>query len=385
MKNGLIKVIGVATAIGLVVAFGTPQVGKRKGGGGSSGTSGGSTGSGSSGGSGGGGGDRRNDPPPQRTTGGGGGQGGRGGGSGSGGSQGGGSHGGGSQGGGDQSGNRGGGSNGGGWPNRQGDGTVISGGQVGKRSRSGNVDYHTDNNVIQVGGVRITRPPQINSGMQRRIHDTENVGLISNGWRVGYHHYNRQWRDDYFNYPFYVFNPWDSNRFVCSPWYYYASCPPYLNYSRIIVISSGWPDLGWSGNPYRYDRPGYDNRYSSNNDLDYAIRDLQDAFEKHDDRAMDRLIPQDGNVHLYFDGRYGYSVAARDFYDLFEDGISNVETVRYDVTDVEYRGNGARVYARHDYIDSFGQRATVYHQYFLSREGRDWVIREFGTGTYRPY
>jgi hypothetical protein len=380
MKSSFFKIICITSALALVVAFGSPQVGKRKGGGGNS-SGGGSGGGGNTGGGGGGnsggGGGRQNEPPPVRTTNGGGGGGTEnGGGRSTGGDVN-------RGGGGDQ---RGGGSVGG-WPDRQDRGgtTVISGGPPGRRGHSGNVSYGTTNNVIQVGNVRISRPTQvINPGMQRRINDQERVTLVRDGWRVGYHHYDNRWCDDNFNYPWYVFNPWQSNRFVCSPWYYYASCPPYLNGSRIIIINSGWPSYNWSGNAYRYDRPDFSDRWSNRSDLDYAIRDLQDAFERRDYRAMDRLIPRDGNVHMYFDGRYGYSLDVRDFYDLFEDGVENVRTVRYDIMDVQYGNRGARVVAKHEFVDPWGQRNFTYHSYFLVQEGRDWVIREFGSSNFRP-
>jgi len=181
-----------------------------------------------------------------------------------------------------------------------------------------------------------------------------------------------------------VFNPWDTNRVICSPWYGYASCPPYLNPNRVIIINAGWPSYNWSGSNYRWDRPDYNDRWNQRNDVDFAIRDIQDAFETRNSGALDRLVPQSGNVHLYFDGNYGYSLDSRDFYDLYEDGIDNVKTVRYDIIDVQYNGRGARVTAKHDFVDSWGNRGVAYHSYFLVLEGRDWVIREFGTSNYRP-
>jgi hypothetical protein len=264
------------------------------------------------------------------------------------------------------------------------------------RTRSGQTHYNSDNNIGDrtriSGGIRITRPGSINMGIQRRLSDAEKARLIlGNGYRNGYYHYNRGWRDDYFCYPHYVFNPWSFNRFVCSPWYYYSSLPPYLSYDRVIIVNGGYPSYGWRGNPYRWNRPVYSvsftwsNRYQSQtqnqySDLDYALDDLARSFEQQDYDAMDLLCPKDGKVNMYFDGKYGYSLESNDFYDLFADGIENVRTVRYDISNIRYNGNNsAKVTAVHEFTDPFGKRGVTYHDYFLVREGSHWVIREFGT------
>lgn len=276
---------------------------------------------------------------------------------------------------------------------------MISGDQaMGRRktdSRSGQVRYGTTNNETNrttINGVRIDRPAQIiNPGMNRRVLDQERIGLVVNGWRNGYYHYNRNCRDDWFYYPYYVFNPWQSDRYVCSPWYYYPSLPPYLSPSRIIIINVGWPSYNWTGSAYRYDRRNdsnyYDDRYDRNRqELDYALDDLADSWERQDYRAIGRLAPRNGQVHMYFDGRYSYSLGAEDFYDLFVDGIENVRTDRYEIVEVQRGRNGtARVLGKHDYLDPWGRRSSTYHQYFLEPEGRNYVIREFGTSTYRGW
>jgi hypothetical protein len=232
--------------------------------------------------------------------------------------------------------------------------------------------------------------------MQRRVLDRGGVSLVYNGYRNGYYHYDRRYQDDWFSYPHYVFNPWQYDRYVCSPWYYYPSLPPYLNSTRIIIINAGWPSYNWSGNPYqwtrrndnwndRYDRNDRNDRYGRDRgELDYALDDLQDAWERTDFRAIGRLIPRRGNVNMYFDGRYSYSLDVNDFYDLFVDGIENVKTTRYDVVEVQRGRNGtARIVAKHEFVDPWNNRNTTYHQYFLEEDGRGYVIREFGTSNDR--
>src|SRR5262249_54766633 len=162
---------------------------------------------------------------------------------------------------------------------------------------------------------------------------------------------------------------------------YYCSLPPYLSYDRVIIINNGWYSRGWYGNPYRWNRPVYsvaftwDNRWSAPernhySDLDFAIDDISRAFERQDYKAMDNLCPQDGKVNMYFDGEYGYSLGSTDFYDVFADGIENVRTVRYDITNIRFNGrDSAKVSAVHEFTDPFGKRGVTYHDYFLNREG----------------
>ena len=198
--------------------------------------------------------------------------------------------------------------------------------------------------------------------------------LFVNGHRYGYYHYNRDWRDDYFAYSFYVFDPYAYDRCYASPFYYYVSLPPYVNSTRIIVGNSRFVFL--NDYEYRWHRPYGDTR-GDYTELDYAVDDIVVAFEDANSRAVNRLVPRDGRVNILHDGRYDYSLQADDFYDMFRDATKNAETSKYEILNVRMNGRSAKVYARHSYIDPWGQRAFVYHTYFLEREGGSYVIREF--------
>lgn len=259
-------------------------------------------------------------------------------------------------------------------------------------TRSGTVNYGSNSNRYGTTAIRIQRPVAVSLGVQR-INEQERIRLIVNGYRNGYCAYNRGWRDDFFCYPWYVFNPWQFNRFVCSPWYYYSCLPPYLNYDRVIIVNVH-RSRNWYGNPYRWHRPVYsavftvDNRYESSNDsytdLDYAVDDLARAFEQTDYKAMNNLLPTDGKVDLYFDGNYGYSLNAPDFYDLFADGVENVKTSRYTITNVRYDSrDSAKVSAIHEFTDAWGNPSTTYQDFFLVKENGKWTVREFGTSNTR--
>jgi len=266
---------------------------------------------------------------------------------------------------------------------------------IGRRkvqSRSGEVRYGSTNNFGVRG--RIERPtigqfPSDfnNREINRRVMQQERVGLVHGGVRYGYYHYDRNWRDDYFYYPYYAFDPFGYNRCVASPWYYYPTLPPYINGTRVTIINiNALPYVNWVGQSYRWNRPDRSDRWTRYNDIDYTLDDLVVAFERGENRAINRLIPRNGQVHVYMDGRYNYSLGPDDFYDLFNDGIQSTRTRDYQILDVQTSNRDvARVYARHEYDDPWGRRTTVFHSFTLERERNDYVIREFGVSNHRSW
>lgn len=215
-------------------------------------------------------------------------------------------------------------------------------------------------------------------GNQVRRSDEIRVGNLR--IRFGYTHYDSRWCDDYFYYPHYVFDPYATS-WACSPWYYYASLPPYFLSSRCIFSTVYWSPF--SGTRYRWNQPTQNSWNRDYSELDYVIQDIVLAFEEGDRRAVGRLMPRYGQVGIIIDGRYDYGMRSDDFYDTFLDAVDNTRTRDYQILDVQYRRDSAAVWARHDYEDPWGRRVSVYHYYKLETEGRNWVIREFGTSNSR--
>ncbi len=259
-----------------------------------------------------------------------------------------------------------------------------------KSSRSGTVRYQSVNNVYTRG--QVDRPNQIGRApdtrhltLGDRVNRRENAVLQIGGVRVYYYHYDPRWCDDYFWYPYYTFNPYNS-RCVVSPWYYYYSLPGYVSYDRCrfnqfdswSINWNNWTGTSYRWNQTRYDTfgTGYNNRSS---DLDYAIEDIVNAFENGDRRAVSRLVPERSDVAIYVDGQYSYSLNGDDFYDMFLDATQNTRTRRYAITDVKVNGNTARVTARHEFEDPWGRVTAVWHYYELQQERRNVVITKFGT------
>ncbi len=250
-------------------------------------------------------------------------------------------------------------------------------------SRSGTVAYGTFHN-----GYGSARPTRYDGGFNHSVlglqirrnqphrggYGDYHYGGVYGGVRYGYVGYNSYWRDDYFAYPFYAFDPWAPGvTVVASPWYRYSYLPPYLDTTRVVIVN----DYRSSYNDRRDDWQDY--REQRDDRLDNALGDIRDAFERNSSRDGERLLPQTGQVAIFNDGKYDYSLGADDFQDMFLDGIEQSKTVRYEITETRVRGDEVHLKARHEYTDSWGESQVVAHTYTLRRENGRFVIREFGT------
>jgi len=267
-----------------------------------------------------------------------------------------------------------------------------------KDSHSGTDHYSGSNNALSVGKLSRTTfnghaPTDLRSSTSGHnldkgdlIHRKDHPVLISGGYRVGYYFYTPLWCDDYFWYPFYCFDCWGAEC-VVSPWYYYPCLPPYVAWNRCHFYHLA-PWDAWSGDVYNWQRPYYSGNYDvwgrgHSSEIDYAVDDIVNSFERADKQAAGRLISTDLDVAIYIDGKYSYTVNPSDFYDMFLDATQNTKTRNYEVTRVETGHDEAghdivRVNARHEYEDPWGQVTTVDHFYELRYEGRNLVIVKFG-------
>ena len=249
-------------------------------------------------------------------------------------------------------------------------------------SRSGSVRYGSNSNrfdrtksAISIDRIPSTFNKRNMGGMVRRA-DEVRVGNLR--IRFGYNHYDSRWCDDYFYYPHYVFDPYAYNDWVFSPWYYYPQLPPYFN-SRRCYFPTSYIWTPFYGVRYTWRQPSREYWNRDYNELDYVVEDIVSAFTDGDRRAVERLVPQRGNVAIVTDGRFAYQMRPDDFYDTFLDAVENTRTINYRILDVQYRRDVASIFAQHDFEDAWGRRTSVYHYYRVEAEGRNWVIREFGT------
>lgn len=158
---------------------------------------------------------------------------------------------------------------------------------------------------------------------------------------------------------------------------------PYITPSTVIFGTPYCPTRSWDY--YRY-VPSYRDDVAERNEFDRALDRLSQGFEERDYDRVANLVPRRGNVEIFQDGYYRYSIGARDFDDMFGDLVEHTRTRRYSILEVRtYGGDSARVLARQERSDSWDRTRDVYHEFRLEYEGRHWVIRRFGTSTNRPW
>lgn len=231
--------------------------------------------------------------------------------------------------------------------------------------------------------IRIDRAPIdiFRGGLEHQVRREDRIRL-NGGYRSGYYHYRRDWRDDYFWFNGYIFNPYNSAYCYVSPWYYYPHLPGYVSPRHVTVVNISLTP--WYGTAYNWRRPAsytWDN-WSNYNSLDYALEDITRAFERVDRRALSRLIPDRDRIAIFVDGEYTYSMEPYDFEQFLLDAVEGTQTIRYEITRVQRKGREAEIQARHEYEDTWGRRTVVYHQYRLEEERNGFVIRRFGTSYY---
>ncbi|MBS1705633.1 MAG: hypothetical protein JST40_07140 [Armatimonadetes bacterium] len=199
-------------------------------------------------------------------------------------------------------------------------------------------------------------------------------------YREGYYHYDRNWRDDRFCYPYYNFS-W-SNNCVISPWYGYYNLPGYVSYARVSFTIPQWRFafdgiFTWNSNS----NYGRDDRWDQycDNDLRDAVYDIESVWQNGDTRALDRLISGNDRVVIRSQNAEVYTVRPDDFYDMMRDAALDTRTNRYDIERVSGGRGGARVIARHEFYNAWNQREVQYHSYILEQGRRGYQIVEFGT------
>lgn len=248
--------------------------------------------------------------------------------------------------------------------------------------------YGPSNFNLATGGKPVapcpifTAPRRTDLDLWRRhqVGFDQSNNLLLNGYRRGYYQYDPKFRDNWFWFKRYCYTP-VIQACVCSPWYYYAQLPPYLVLGDVMIV--GAPIEPYYGQSYGYGS-SLDDGTASNPQLDASLDNLVRAFRQHDASRIDPLVSPSGQVAIFMDGSYSYSLRSGDFQDMLHDAISDVRTVAYRVLDVRGADDGTvKVEAEHDAQDPWGQSQTVYHTFRLVNERGTFVIREFGTSSRR--
>ncbi len=254
--------------------------------------------------------------------------------------------------------------------------SFLQGAQRRGESRSGQVRYGTDNNqpVSRSQPTYSAAPTMDNSRIARDARLEDRIRQVE-PYRQGYTHYSSQWRDDNFWYPHYQFG-YNPNQCVPSPWYHYHHLPAYVNRNRVQIVVNVNPIWKSARNEYDYRRPSgpYDQRASS---LDWAITDIEDAFEAGSVRYFGRMIPTRGRVEVDLGREWRYQMSSDDFYDLLSDMVQGTDTTKYVYLGTRFNGREAIVFYAHRFRDAWGRQAEAFHTWGLQQRGRDWQVTYF--------
>lgn len=201
---------------------------------------------------------------------------------------------------------------------------------------------------------------------------------VVSGFRIGYTQYSPGFSNNSFSYRSYGY--WPFSQSVSSPWYYYPTLPPYLP-TEVVYVQEP-PAYPTSYDSYSWFPPAQGYTYDT---FDYSVNDIQTAYDDDNPTYVAQLVPSDGMVAVYLDNSYRYSIPAEAFRRMIGDCVGHVHTSGFLVERVRHYSDGSFfVVGRHNYVDAWGNRDTVYQTYRLEPVNDRYVIRDFGT-SHRNY
>jgi len=175
----------------------------------------------------------------------------------------------------------------------------------------------------------------------------------------------------------YCFTPFEQPCYV-SPWYYYPCLPAYVPTSAVTVVPGyycPW-DLGVT---YRY-RPAVSYESYGDPSLNQAVDEIHAVFADGKPDAIDAVLPDRGQVAIFTDGKYDYSLNSEDFHNMVADNSKITPTVSFQVLSVRRGSDGqAVVECVHEFKNEDGGADRVYQEYRLQEEEGRYHITDFMT------
>jgi hypothetical protein len=114
--------------------------------------------------------------------------------------------------------------------------------------------------------------------------------------------------------------------------------------------------------------------------IDGAVSDLNAAWQNGDVQALSKHIRQKARIAVYLRGKYQYSLDAGDYLDMTRDAFHATKTVSFKLDNVERKENGVyTVSGHHTYTDQKGKDHTVLVSYVLEKTGDEYYITQVGT------
>jgi len=212
-------------------------------------------------------------------------------------------------------------------------------------------------------------PSNNNSGSTTVTVDTGRDSKVYNSHNTGYSpgHYNhyadaakpKRSRSVYYNYDIY----------------------PYIDSGQVIMIAPPAP-------VYREDPAPvpaadiYDLQNPRRDPLNEAFADIRTAFLAGRFDLIESHIDIADQIAIMTDGKYDYSVPAKDYLDMTYDALEHLQTTGFIWENVKWRTDGTVTgFGVHRFLNSSGRMRAVYISYTLKHEKTDYVIMEVGSST----
>lgn len=159
---------------------------------------------------------------------------------------------------------------------------------------------------------------------------------------------------------------------------FYSYYPSY-NTGRVIIIDQDT----WGDNRGRWHKT-YEYQDPAPGSLDEALVDIEATWMEGNAEFIMWHVDPRGEVRIYTEGKYSHSLTPREMYKLTDEAISRMDTLSFDFTDVQRRGDSAGAFARHEYRAPDGKRVTAYLAYNLEKVRNRWVIQRIDISK-KPY
>lgn len=156
-----------------------------------------------------------------------------------------------------------------------------------------------------------------------------------------------------------------------------STLPPYLPYDQVLFESP--PTIDWDeGVPYDYEALNPPT-WNGNTALNTAVGQITAIFQNQDSSVIPNLIPNNGDVAIYNDEKYMYSLHGSDFQAMMLDNLNNTQTISFTVTVVKTFQDEAIVKCTHVISNESNGSDTIYQMYRLALRGDRYVITDFMT------
>ncbi len=114
--------------------------------------------------------------------------------------------------------------------------------------------------------------------------------------------------------------------------------------------------------------------------LSQTIDDIRNAWLTGNDDLIRRHVDANGNVAVYLNGVYSYSIPGTDYWNMVRDAMSRTRTIKFVTTGLELRSDGAyELTGRHDFYDANNNVKSTEISYTLSPVGNAWIITGVGS------